>query len=135
LHVPANFIGYGTFSLAAMVSLAYLLKTASPRALWTGLVGMPLLVGVLPVGALLLLSQPAPDVAAAYTKSLTMLAGLITVTALTTLARNPINARTPAAVVMDDLMYKAIAVGFAFFTIATILGAFWAAEAWGGYLS
>src|SRR6059058_3493370 len=61
LHVPANFIGYGTFSLAAMVSLAYLLKTASPRALWTGLVGMPLLVGVLPVGALLLLSQPAPD--------------------------------------------------------------------------
>ena len=135
LHVPANFIGYGTFSLAAMVSLAYLLKTASPRALWTGLVGMPLLVGVLPVGALLLLSQPAPDVAAAYTKSLTMLGGLITVTALTTLARRPINARTPAAVVMDDLMYKAIAVGFAFFTIATILGAFWAAEAWGGYWS
>jgi cytochrome c-type biogenesis protein CcsB len=36
---------------------------------------------------------------------------------------------------MDDLMYKAIAVGFAFFTIATVLGAFWAAEAWGGYWS
>ncbi|MNT34285.1 hypothetical protein AU476_37710 [Cupriavidus sp. UYMSc13B] len=32
-------------------------------------------------------------------------------------------------------MYKAIAVGFAFFTIATILGALWAAEAWGGYWS
>ena len=32
-------------------------------------------------------------------------------------------------------MYKAIALGFAFFTIATILGAFWAAEAWGGYWS
>ena len=32
-------------------------------------------------------------------------------------------------------MYKSIAVGFAFFTIATILGAFWAAEAWGGYWS
>jgi cytochrome c-type biogenesis protein CcsB len=135
LHVPANFIGYGTFSLAAMVSLAYLQKTASPRALWTGLVGLPLLLGVLPVGALLLLSHPAPDVAAGYGKALTMLGGLIAVTALTTLARNPINARTPAAVVMDDLMYKAIAVGFAFFTIATILGAFWAAEAWGGYWS
>ena len=26
-------------------------------------------------------------------------------------------------------------MGFAFFTIATILGAFWAAEAWGGYWS
>ena len=30
-------------------------------------------------------------------------------------------------------MYKSIAVGFAFFTIATILGALWAAEAWGTY--
>jgi cytochrome c biogenesis factor len=28
-----------------------------------------------------------------------------------------------------------IAVGFAFFTIATVLGALWAAEAWGGYWS
>lgn len=36
---------------------------------------------------------------------------------------------------LDDLAYKAIALGFAFFTIATILGAFWAAEAWGGYWS
>ena len=32
-------------------------------------------------------------------------------------------------------MYKSIAVGFAFFTIATVLGALWAAEAWGGYWS
>ncbi len=26
LHVPANFIGYGTFSLSAMVGFAYLVK-------------------------------------------------------------------------------------------------------------
>jgi cytochrome c-type biogenesis protein CcsB len=49
--------------------------------------------------------------------------------------RQPISARTPSLELMDDLMYKAIAVGFAFFTIATVLGAFWAAEAWGGYWS
>src|SRR5262249_51268071 len=115
LHVPANFIGYGTFSLAAMVSLAYLLKTASPRALWTGLVGAPLVLGVLPVSALLLLSAPGPETAAAYAKSLTMLGTLIGILALTVVARGALNARTPAAVVMDDLMYKAIAVGFAFF--------------------
>ena len=135
LHVPANFIGYGTFSLAAMVSLAYLLKTASPRALWTGLVGAPLVLGVLPVSAMLLLGSPAPDMAAAYSRALTLLGGLVAILGLTTFARTPINARTPQAAVMDDLMYKAIAVGFAFFTIATILGAFWAAEAWGGYWS
>ncbi|THF62358.1 c-type cytochrome biogenesis protein CcsB [Pseudothauera nasutitermitis] len=41
--------------------------------------------------------------------------------------------RLPAVKVMEDVMYKAIAIGFAFFTIATILGALWAAEAWGTY--
>jgi cytochrome c-type biogenesis protein CcsB len=76
IHVPANFIGYGTFSLAAGVSIAYLLKSKGILA-----------------------------------------------------------DRLPALEVLDDVMYKAIAVGFAFFTIATILGALWAAEAWGGYWS
>lgn len=76
IHVPANFIGYGTFSLAAMVALAYLLKSHGYLA-----------------------------------------------------------DRLPSLEVLDDVMYKAITVGFAFFTIATILGALWAAEAWGGYWS
>jgi cytochrome c-type biogenesis protein CcsB len=76
IHVPANFIGYGTFSLAAMVGVAYLFKSKG------------------------LLAD-----------------------------------RLPSLEVLDDVMYKSIAVGFAFFTIATILGALWAAEAWGGYWS
>ncbi len=76
IHVPANFIGYGNFALAAMVAAAYLLKTSG------------------------------------YLKD-----------------------RLPSEEVLDDVMYKAISAGFAFFTIATILGALWAAEAWGGYWS
>jgi cytochrome c-type biogenesis protein CcsB len=76
IHVPANFVGYGAFSIAAMIGVAYLLARK----------------GVL-------------------TRLL------------------------PPAEVMDDVMYKAIAIGFTFFTIATILGAMWAAEAWGGYWS
>ena len=76
IHVPANFVGYGTFALAAMVAVAYLLK-----------------------------------------------------------AKGFLVDRLPALELLDDVMYKAIAVGFAFFTIATILGALWAAEAWGGYWS
>ncbi|MFA6041515.1 MAG: c-type cytochrome biogenesis protein CcsB [Methylophilus sp.] len=76
IHVPANFIGYGSFSLAAMVALAYLLAKKGILA-----------------------------------------------------------SRLPRLEVLDDVMYKSIAVGFAFFTIATILGAMWAAEAWGGYWS
>lgn len=76
IHVPANFIGYGTFALAAMVAIAYLFKK-----------------------------------------------------------NNILSDRLPNLELLDDLMYKAIAVGFAFFTIATILGALWAADAWGGYWS
>ncbi|HEY0061976.1 MAG TPA: c-type cytochrome biogenesis protein CcsB [Telluria sp.] len=76
IHVPANFIGYGTFALAAGVASAYLLKSH----------------------------------------------GILT-------------DRLPALEVLDDVMYKSISVGFAFFTVATILGALWAAEAWGGYWS
>lgn len=76
IHVPANFIGYGTFSLAAMVGVAYLVKSKG----W-------------------------------------------------------MTDRLPSLEVLDDVMYKAITVGFAFFTIATILGALWAADAWGGYWS
>ena len=76
IHVPANFIGYGTFALAAMVGCAYLLKSHGILA-----------------------------------------------------------DRLPALEVLDDVMYKSISVGFAFFTVATILGALWAAEAWGGYWS
>lgn len=74
VHVPANFIGYGAFALAAMIGVADLLVRKGILA-----------------------------------------------------------SRLPPAEVLDDVMYKAIAIGFAFFTIATILGALWAAEAWGTY--
>jgi len=83
IHVPANFVGYGAFALAAMTGVAWLLRAR--------------------------LEVRNPD-------------GL--------LAR-----RLPSLDMLDDVMYKAIALGFAFFTVATILGALWAAEAWGGYWS
>ena len=83
IHVPANFVGYGSFAMAAMIGIAYLLRSWSQKVKPQGLLATTL----------------------------------------------------PELTVMDDLMYKAIALGFAFFTLATILGALWAAEAWGGYWS
>jgi len=77
IHVPANFIGYGAFALAAMVGVAFLLS-----------------------------------------EKIAFLAS-----------------RLPSHDILEDVMYKSIALGFAFFTLATILGALWAAEAWGGYWS
>ena len=76
IHVPTNFIGYGAFSIAAMISIAYLFVDN----------------GIL-------------------------------------------KKQLPSKIILDDMTYKVIAIGFIFFTIATILGAIWAAEAWGGYWS
>ena len=133
LHVPANFVGYGTFALAAMVALAYLLKSAAQRALWLGLILVPVLVLILPLLGFRWFGNP--DFYPAIDKTLRMAIPLEIFFAIMIGARAWINRATPKLEVMDDLMYKAIAVGFAFFTIATVLGALWAAEAWGGYWS
>jgi cytochrome c-type biogenesis protein CcsB len=135
LHVPANFVGYGTFALAAMVALAYLLKTAAPRSLWIGLVAIPAAIVILPLAAFAAFGGLEPGTQGAVLKSLRMTGGTVAFFAVAIALRGALNARTPAADVMDDVMYRAISVGFAFFTIATILGALWAAEAWGGYWS
>ncbi|MEO3693194.1 c-type cytochrome biogenesis protein CcsB [Roseateles paludis] len=134
IHVPANFVGYGSFALAAMVALAYLLKTTPARSLWIGLVGMPLgivaLILAVRVGATL--DADTVNGLDAWARKIAGVGGFL---ALTIVLRNRLTARLPDLVQLDDLLYKAIALGFAFFTIATILGAFWAADAWGGYWS
>ncbi|WP_269531423.1 c-type cytochrome biogenesis protein CcsB [Chitinimonas sp. BJYL2] len=76
IHVPANFVGYGAFALAAMLGIAQLL-----------------------------------------------------------VSRGWLADYLPSHDTLGEVMYRAIAVGFLFFTIATILGAMWAADAWGGYWS
>lgn len=43
--------------------------------------------------------------------------------------------RLPGSVALQLLAYRAIALGFAFFTLAIVLGAVWAAQAWGSYWS
>lgn len=48
---------------------------------------------------------------------------------------SPWAARLPTLKQIDDVSYRTIALGFAFFTVATVLGALWAAEAWGAYWS
>lgn len=75
IHVPANFVGYGAFSAAAMLAVPHLIASAYPK-----------------------LAPHLPD-------------------------RHKI----------ENIMYRLIATGFVAFTIATILGALWAAEAWGAY--
>jgi cytochrome c-type biogenesis protein CcsB len=131
LHVPANFIGYGMFALAAMVAFAYLIKQKAGETRWWKLAPLWLL-GVVLCFEPVVFRQKAEGTSA-YWMVYFGVSALIVAAILA--ARQRIGDRLPAFELLDDLMYKAIAVGFAFFTIATILGAFWAAEAWGGYWS
>ncbi len=134
IHVPANFIGYGTFSLAAMVAWIYLLRHEEAPALWTGLVAAPLSLLVFAWGVAWW-AQSGEVVLNGMMRATKMVAVLVLIFGGTILTRKRLLERMPSSEVLDDVMYKAISVGFIFFTIATILGALWAAEAWGGYWS
>lgn len=131
LHVPANFIGYGTFALSAMVAFAYLIKQQAGETRWYKLAPLWLLGVVLcfePVVFRKTVEGGSSYWAVYFGISALIVGGIL-------FARRRIAERLPAPEVLDDVMYKSIAVGFAFFTIATVLGALWAAEAWGGYWS
>ncbi|HVK54100.1 MAG TPA: c-type cytochrome biogenesis protein CcsB [Burkholderiales bacterium] len=128
IHVPANFIGYGAFSLAAMVGTAYLLAqpegvTPSIRKAFVSVAGATAAIGVI----LWLFTGLHPLWKWVF--------WTVTVLASVGAAQGMMASRLPKPEVLDDVSYKAIAIGFAFFTIATILGAMWAAEAWGSYWS
>ncbi len=132
LHVPANFIGYGTFAIAAMLAFAYLIKQSAGESRWYKLAPLWLL-GVVLCFEPIVFRQSAAENGGSYWFVYFGLSALIVGGIL--FGRRRIAARLPSFEVLDDVMYKAIAVGFAFFTIATVLGALWAAEAWGGYWS
>ncbi len=131
LHVPANFVGYGTFALAAMVAFAYLIKSKAQETSWLKLAPLWLL-GVVLCFEPMVFRKSVPGLSSYWAVyfgiSALIVGGILTM-------RKRIAARLPSDEVLDDVMYKSIAVGFAFFTIATVLGALWAAEAWGGYWS
>jgi cytochrome c-type biogenesis protein CcsB len=133
LHVPANFIGYGMFALAAMVSLAYLIKQQAGETRWYKLTPLWLLGVVICFVPIVFRKAPGADGGSNYWLGYLLVSGLIAGGILW--GRQRLAERLPSFEVLDDVMYKAIAVGFAFFTIATVLGALWAAEAWGGYWS
>lgn len=132
LHVPANFVGYGTFALAAMVAFAYLVKLQAQETRWYKLAPLWIL-GVVLCFEPVVFRKSAAAGSSSYWLVYMGVSALIVAGIL--FARRRIAERLPALEVLDDVMYKSIAVGFAFFTIATVLGALWAAEAWGGYWS
>ena len=127
IHVPANFIGYGTFSLAAMVGFAYLVKEHGETQSRKKLIPLFLLGAILCSEPLMFGSRELSATWMLYFGLGAVLVGIILA------FRRPIANKLPSLEILDDIMYRAIAIGFAFFTVATILGALWAADAWGTY--
>lgn len=127
IHVPANFIGYGTFALASMVGFAYLVKENGETTSKAKLIPLYVL-------GVILCAEPMLFGSKGLSVTWMLFFGLSAIIVGTILAfRRQIAQQLPSLEVLDDIMYRAIAVGFAFFTIATILGALWAADAWGAY--
>ncbi|HRL21591.1 MAG TPA: c-type cytochrome biogenesis protein CcsB [Alcaligenes sp.] len=127
LHVPANFIGYGTFSLAAMVGFAYLVKENGETRSRGKLIPLFLMGAILCAEPMIFGSRELSPTWMLYFGLGSVMVGTILY------FRGPIARKLPSLEVLDDIMYRAIAVGFAFFTVATVLGALWAADAWGTY--
>ena len=127
LHVPANFVGYGTFALSAMVGFAYLVKLHGETTTWRPMIPLLLIGGALVAEPLMFSSRGVYALWFIYFGlSVIVVAGIL-------VCRKRIAASLPSFEVLDDIMYRAISIGFAFFTVATVLGAFWAADAWGTY--
>src|SRR5699024_2077817 len=116
LHVPANFVGYGTFSLAAMVGFAYLVKEHGNTTSKKQLIPLFLLGAILCAEPMIFGSPDLSLTWMMYFGIGALLVGVILA------FRKPIADRLPSLEILDDIMYRAIAVGFAFFTVATILG-------------
>ena len=133
LHVPANFIGYGTFALAAMLGFAYLIKQQADEKRWYKLAPIWIFGIALCFVPIAFRQRGVGEAGGSYWLGYALIAAMIVGGIL--LGRKRIAERLPSFEVLDDVMYKSIAVGFALFTIATVLGALWAAEAWGGYWS
>ena len=138
IHVPANFIGYGSFSLAAMLGLLYLLidHAKDPKRFSQNLamviifiVGAPLALYKFGISSGPSLAWVAGSVFGSM--AILWLLGFASVRAIRSIGYD----HMPKMEVLDDIMHKAIGLGFGFFTLATILGALWAAEAWGGFWS
>lgn len=127
IHVPANFIGYGTFSLAAMVGFAYLVKEHGETRSFKRLIPVFLLGAILCAAPMMFASRELSLVWMLYFGVGAIIVGTILA------FRGPISRKLPSLEILDDIMYRSITVGFAFFTVATILGALWAADAWGTY--
>ncbi len=130
LHVPANFVGYGTFFIAGISGFSYIIKFSEEKKYFSLLNWFPIYA----FGSLLCLFPFMYTVGNSK-----MISWKIWTLIDFVLAAYIISSRKRIALILPNfqilvrMMNQAISIGFAFFSMAIILGALWAADAWGMY--
>jgi cytochrome c-type biogenesis protein CcsB len=139
VHVATAIVAYGSFAIAFAASYLFLLQSRHAMAvLITTAAGVGgALVGAFTGG------ESADKTAFGYAMVATTVA-LIAMAAIDwiTMRGKPAPAETssgrwglPKPLVLDEIGYRAVVVGFPFLTLTVILGAVWAETAWGSYWS
>jgi cytochrome c-type biogenesis protein CcsB len=137
VHVATAIVAYGSFAIAFASSYLFLLQTRHAlAALLTTVVG----VGAAVFGAV---TGGASADTSALTYGMTAAGvALLAMTAVDWFTKGARDAGAEAAggrwglpkpMVLDEIGYRAVVVGFPFLTLTIILGAVWAETAWGTY--
>ena len=139
VHVATAIVAYGSFAIAFAASYLFLLQTGSALTIVSATIAgaVAALVGAITGGT---------TNAFVYGMVATAVALLVmaTVTWFTNRGAPPAAAPDgassgrwglPKPLVLDEIGYRAVVVGFPFLTLTIILGAVWAETAWGRYWS
>lgn len=132
-HVVTCFFGYAAFGVAYAVALLYLNREEK--------LGQLLVVTLHPLGIPILLSLFValhilqPPTAGIIAKTWLGAGALSAVILVMHFMLRGSNELLPPAKVLDELSYKAVAVGFPLLTLGILTGAAWANYAWGTYWS
>jgi len=155
IHVPMNFVGYGAFAFAAMMGILSLLvhhgqqTNKSPGLLAAGtqgyfnekrsaaIAGILLTVLVCFFFGLYGAFKGGKTLGTMHFSAIlySLMAAAFLISIGYFMLRPSIQKVLPTEKMLGEVMYKSIALGFFGFTVATILGAMWAADAWGSYWS
>jgi len=138
VHVACAIVAYGSFAIGFAASYLFLLQTR--HALSVLLITVAGVLGAL-VGAF---TGGAGADKAAFTYAMAAAVGTLVVMAIvdwvTNRGKPAAEASSgrwglPKPLVLDEIGYRAVVVGFPFLTLTIILGAVWAETAWGTYWS
>jgi cytochrome c-type biogenesis protein CcsB len=139
VHVATAIVAYGSFAIAFAASYLFLLQTGSALTIVSATVAgaIAALVGAL-----------TGDAANAFVYGMAVTIAVLLIMASVTwftnrgaLTAGPAEGANggrwglPKPMVLDEIGYRAVVVGFPFLTLTIILGAVWAETAWGTYWS